>query len=70
MSGGEDGFADVGLDIEGIVVGHEEKVGLADVGSDVGDVGIAVKPKLFGDFRMYNPCSIPLTMILPEEKYG
>jgi hypothetical protein len=39
----------MGLDIEGIVVGLEEWVGLADKGSDVG-VGIGFKLMLFGDF--------------------
>jgi hypothetical protein len=50
VSGGEDGFTEMGLDIKGIVVGLEEWVGLADKGTDVGDVGIGVKPMLFGDF--------------------
>ena len=66
----EVGFAEVGSDVEGMVVGLEEKVGLADVGSAVGDAGIGVKPKLFGDLTTYNPCPIPLTMILPEENHG
>lgn len=67
----EVGFAEVGSDVEGMVVGLEEKVGLADVGSAVGgDVGIGIKPKLFGDLTTYNPCPIPLMMIMPEVKNG
>ena len=62
----DEGIAVVGLD-EGLVIGHvkESAVGFIVVLDTTSSV-----PKLFGDLRTYNPCSIPETTTLPEGKYG
>lgn len=61
------GLEVVGLDV-GELVGADVGAGVKVVGEDdgEGDGAEVSKPKLFADCRTYNPCSIPLTMTVPE----